>query len=138
LGVLGSSRTKISEEICTEMGIVLFDDVKNNPRNSNFIPKRMADFINKGDTYLSSNFPNLQLPKIANAHRLIHIHKNVPGIMAQINQVFAQHQINILGQFLMTNPKIGYVITDVSAQYDKEVLKELKQIQHTIKFRILY
>ncbi len=138
LGVLGSSKAKISEEICTEMGIVLFDDVKNNPRNSNFIPKRMADFINKGDTYLSSNFPNLQLPKIANAHRLIHIHKNVPGIMAQINQVFAQHQINILGQFLMTKPKIGYVITDVSAQYDKEVLKELKQIQHTIKFRILY
>lgn len=138
LGVLGSSKTKISEDICTEMGIVLFDDAKTNPRNSNFIPKRMADFINKGDTYLSSNFPNLQLPKIANAHRLIHIHKNVPGIMAQINQVFAQHQINILGQFLMTNPKIGYVITDVSAQYEKAVLKELKQIQHTIKFRILY
>jgi D-3-phosphoglycerate dehydrogenase len=51
---------------------------------------------------------------------------------------YFNHQINILGQFLMTNPKIGYLITDVSAQYDKEVLKELKQIQHTIKFRILY
>lgn len=138
LGVLANSKGKVSGSICTEMGIVLFEDAKNNPRNSNFIPKRMADFINKGDTYLSSNFPNLQLPKIANAHRLIHIHKNVPGIMAQINQIFAQHQINILGQFLMTNSEIGYVIADVSAQYDKEVLKELKQIKHTIKFRILY
>lgn len=138
LGVLGNSKAKVSASICTEMGIVLFEDPKCNPRNSSFIPKRMADFINKGDTYLSSNFPNLQLPKIAGAHRLIHIHQNVPGIMAQINQVFAQHQINILGQFLMTNPQIGYVITDVSAHYDKQVLKALKQIEHTIKFRILY
>lgn len=138
LGMLGSSQNRVSAAICTEMGIVLFDDPKNKPRNSSFIPKRMADFINKGDTYLSSNFPNLQLPKIAYAHRLIHIHQNVPGIMAQINQVFAQHQINILGQFLMTNPKIGYVITDVGTQYDKQVLKALKQIEHTIKFRILY
>lgn len=138
LGYLGNSKTQVSAAICTQMGIVLFDDAKENPRNSTFIPKRMADFINKGDTYLSGNFPNLQLPKMANAHRLIHIHHNVPGIMAQINLVFARHQINILGQFLMTNPQMGYVITDVSAEYDRQVLKELKQIEHTIKFRILY
>ncbi len=138
LGYLGNSKTQVSAAICTQMGIVLFDDAKENPRNSTFIPKRMADFINKGDTYLSSNFPNLQLPKMANAHRLIHIHHNVPGIMAQINLVFARHQINILGQFLMTNTQMGYVITDVSAEYDRQVLKELKQIEHTIKFRILY
>lgn len=138
IGYLGSSKSAFSEAICSKMGMVVFDDAKENPRNVRFIPKRMADFINKGDTYLSSNFPNLQLPKIANAHRLIHIHENVPGIMAQINQIFAQHNINILGQFLMTNPQIGYAITDVSAEYDKQVLKQLKQIQHTIKFRILY
>ncbi|MDF3077245.1 MAG: hypothetical protein K0S09_1134 [Sphingobacteriaceae bacterium] len=138
LGYLGSSRNKVSAEICTEMGIVLFDDPRENPRNAQFIPKRMADFINKGDTYLSTNFPNLQLPRVANGHRLIHIHRNVPGIMAKINLIFANHQINIVGQFLMTNPKIGYAITDVSAEYDKQVLKELKQIEHTIKFRVLY
>jgi D-3-phosphoglycerate dehydrogenase len=138
IGYLGASKLALSENICTQMGIVLFDDAKENPRNSRFIPQRMADFINKGDSYLSCNFPNLQLPKIAQAHRLIHIHHNTPGIMAQINQVFAQHQINILGQFLMTTPQIGYAITDVSAEYDKDVLKKLKQIEHTIKFRILY
>lgn len=138
IGYLGASKLALSDSTCTQMGIVLFDDAKENPRNSRFIPQRMADFINKGDSYLSSNFPNLQLPKIAQAHRLIHIHHNVPGIMAQINQVFAQHHINILGQFLMTNPQIGYAITDVGAEYDKEVLKKLKQIEHTIKFRILY
>lgn len=138
IGYLGNSKGKLNAEICTRMGIVLFDDAKDNPRNANFIPKRMADFINKGDTYLSSNFPNLQLPKIAHAHRLIHIHHNVPGIMAQINRIFAKHQINIAGQFLMTNAHIGYAITDVSAEYDKQVLKELKRIEHTIKFRVLY
>jgi D-3-phosphoglycerate dehydrogenase len=138
IGYLGNSKQKLSHKIATEMGIVIFDDPKQNPRNAQFIPKRVAEFINRGDTYLSSNFPNLQLPKVANAHRLIHIHKNVPGIMAQINQIFANHNINIVSQFLMTNSQIGYAITDVSAQYDKQVLKELKEISDTIKFRILY
>ncbi len=138
IGYLGNSKQKLSHKIATEMGIVIFDDPKHNPRNAQFISKRVADFINKGDTYLSSNFPNLQLPKVANAHRLIHIHNNVPGIMAQINQIFANHKINIVSQFLMTNSQIGYAITDVSNQYDKQVLKELKDISNTIKFRILY
>ena len=138
IGFLGNSKQKISSGICTQMGIVVFDDPKNNPRNIEFIPKRMIDFINKGDTYLSENFPNLQLPRMAGSHRLIHIHQNVPGVMAQINQVFAQHTINIVGQFLMTNPQIGYVITDINSKYDKQVLKDLKQINHTIKFRVLY
>jgi D-3-phosphoglycerate dehydrogenase / 2-oxoglutarate reductase len=138
IGYLGNSKQKLSHKIATEMGIVIFDDPKHNPRNAQFISKRVADFINRGDTYLSSNFPNLQLPKVAHAHRLIHIHKNVPGIMAQINQIFANHKINIVSQFLMTNSHIGYAITDVSDQYDKQVLKELKEISNTIKFRILY
>lgn len=138
LGYLGNSRNKLATDIATKMGIVIFDDPKHNPRNDQFIPKRMAEFINRGDTYMSTNFPNLQLPKIANAHRLIHIHENVPGVLAQINQIFAKHEINILGQFLRTNALIGYVITDVSDQYGGEVLTELKEIVQTIKFRILY
>lgn len=138
IGYLGNSRLILSKDICTEMGIVVFDDPKNNAGNIEFIAKRMINFINHGHTYRSLNFPNLQLPRIAGAHRLIHIHHNVPGVMASINQVFADHDINIVGQYLMTNTNIGYVITDVSDQYDKRVLKDLKQIDHTIKFRILY
>lgn len=138
IGYLGNARHKISLDIATEMGIVVFDDLRQNPRNAQFIPKRMATFINKGDTYLSANFPSLQLPKMENVHRLIHIHQNVPGIMAQINQVYARNNINIVSQFLMTNQQIGYAITDVMAQYDPQVLKELKEIEQTIKFRILY
>ena len=138
IGYLGKSEPKLSHGLCTDMGIVIFDDPKSSPRNPEFIAKRMINFINHGHTYVSANFPNLQLPRIKGAHRLIHIHKNMPGIMAQINKVFADHHINIVGQYLMTNPSIGYVITDVSDEYDKKVLKALKQINHTIKFRILY
>lgn len=138
LGYLGASKNKIDLGGCTKMGIVVFDDVKNNPRNLNFIPKRMIDFMNTGTTYMSANFPNLQLPRIESSHRLIHIHKNVPGIMAQINAVFAKHNINIVGQFLMTNSEIGYAITDINAEYDKQLFKSLKTIEHTIKFRVLY
>jgi len=135
---LGSAKNKFSFQTCNQMGIVVFDDPKSNPRNSLFIPKRVADFMNKGTTYLSSNFPNLQLPAIDKSHRLIHIHKNVPGIMAQINNIFAKHNINIVGQFLMTKGEIGYAITDINTEYDKQLFKSLKKIEHTIKFRVLY
>ncbi|MGQ7853776.1 HAD-IB family phosphatase [Pedobacter sp. WC2501] len=138
IGYLGNAKNKIDLALCTTQGIVVFDDPKNNPRNIDFIPKRVADFMNTGATYLSSNFPNLQLPKIEKSHRLIHIHKNVPGIMAKINTVFAKHDINIVSQFLMTNPEIGYAITDINAQYDKQLFKSLKKIEQTIKFRVLY
>jgi len=138
IGYLGSARNKIDFDLCTKQGIVVFDDPKNNPRNIDFIPKRVADFMNTGATYLSANFPNLQLPKIDKSHRLIHIHKNVPGIMAKINTVFAKHDINIVSQFLMTNADIGYAITDINTEYDKQLFKSLKKIEHTIKFRVLY
>ncbi|MFC1222352.1 HAD-IB family phosphatase [Pedobacter sp. BG31] len=138
IGYLGSAKNKLDLGLCTKQGIVVFDDPKNNPRNISFIPKRVADFMNTGATYLSANFPNLQLPKIDKSHRLIHIHKNVPGIMAKINTVFAKHDINIVSQFLMTNPDIGYAITDINTEYDKQLFKSLKKIEQTIKFRVLY
>jgi D-3-phosphoglycerate dehydrogenase len=138
IGYLGNSKGHLDMDLCTKMGIVVFDDQKNNPNNIDFIPKRIIDFMNSGATYLSSNFPNLQLPKIDKSHRLIHIHRNKPGIMAQINTIFAKHNINIVGQFLMTNPEIGYAITDINTEYDKQLFKALKKIEHTIKFRVLY
>lgn len=103
-----------------------------------FVPNRIINFINKGDTFGSVNYPNLQLPEQNNSHRLIHVHKNTAGILAQINQALAQHQINILGQYLKTNEQIGYVITDINQKYDKGIIETLKNIPNTIKFRILY
>jgi D-3-phosphoglycerate dehydrogenase len=103
-----------------------------------FVPGKFLDYINTGSTSNSVNFPNLTLPTLENAHRLIHIHNNVPGILAKINNVLAQHEINIVGQYLKTTEAIGYVITDINKQYNKEVVKQLRAIEHTIKFRILY
>jgi D-3-phosphoglycerate dehydrogenase len=104
----------------------------------NFVPGKFMDYINTGSTSNSVNFPNLVLPTLENAHRLIHIHENVPGILAKINKVLADHNINIVGQYLKTNELIGYVITDIDKEYNKDVIKELRQIENTIKFRVLY
>jgi D-3-phosphoglycerate dehydrogenase len=104
----------------------------------NYVPGKIMDYINTGSTSNSVSFPNITLPILENAHRLIHIHNNVPGILAKINQVLAENGINIVGQYLKTNDAIGYVITDINKQYDKDVIAKLKAIEHTIKFRVLY
>ena len=102
-----------------------------------FVPERIMAYINTGNTQQSVNFPNIQLP-VQQAHRLIHIHANVPGVLAKINNVLAAHHVNILGQYLKTNEEIGYVITDINKEYDQEVIKALREVEHTIKFRVLY
>jgi len=138
IGYLGDCKGSVSRTLCNEKGIVIFDDKKHKKNNAEFIARRMAAFINNGDTDQSRNFPNLILPKKIKGHRLLHIHKNVPGIMAQLNRVYAENNINILSQFLMTKGSIGYAVTDIESNYDKSLLKQLKQIDQTIKFRIIY
>lgn len=103
-----------------------------------FVPGKIIEYINTGNTYNSVNFPNIQLPFLQDAHRLIHIHLNEPGIMARINRVLADFSINIVGQYLKTNEKIGYVITDIDKAYSSKVIDELKAIDGTIRFRVLY
>lgn len=103
-----------------------------------FVAKRLISYVNSGDTTQSVNFPNLQLPSLNNAHRLIHLHENVPGILAQINKTLADNNINVLGQYLKTDENVGYVITDVNTEHNDNVIKDLKAINHTIKARVLY
>ncbi|WP_018342919.1 phosphoglycerate dehydrogenase [Cytophaga aurantiaca] len=104
----------------------------------NFVPNRITDYINNGTTLHSVNFPNIQLPELQEGHRFMHLHENQPGVLAQLNNIFAKHNINILAQYLKTNEQVGYVITDIAKIYDKEVLNELKEIPGTIRFRTLY
>lgn len=104
----------------------------------NFVPGKIIDYVNTGSTYGSVNLPNLQLPAQQQAHRLLHIHHNVPGILAQINSILAKHEANILGQYLKTNEQIGYVITDIDKDYNQALINELKAIPQTIRFRVLY
>ncbi|WP_281615661.1 phosphoglycerate dehydrogenase [Flammeovirga sp. SubArs3] len=105
---------------------------------ADFVPGKMIEYVNTGSSFNSVNFPNVQLPRLENGHRLLHIHKNVSGILAQMNNVFAKHGCNILGQYLKTNEEIGYVITDIDQSYNPELLEDMKAIDNTIKFRTLY
>lgn len=103
-----------------------------------YVPERLLEYMNNGSTTGSVNFPEVQLPLLKDSHRLLNIHKNVPGILAKINNIFAKHQININGQYLKTNEKIGYVIMDISKGYTDEFVQEIKDLEATIRFRMLY
>ncbi|MDB4264443.1 phosphoglycerate dehydrogenase [Maribacter arcticus] len=105
---------------------------------ADFVPNKIMDYINTGNTVDAVNFPNIRLPKQNKAHRFLHIHKNVPGIMAKINKVLAEYELNISSQYLSTDNEVGYVITDLDKEYNKDVLKALKKVENTIKFRVLY
>lgn len=105
---------------------------------ADFVPSKMMAYINSGNTVDAVNFPNIRLPKHKNAHRFLHIHKNVPGVMARINKVLAKYDMNITGQYLSTDEKVGYVITDLDKEYNTKVIKKLKEVDGTIKFRVLY
>ena len=105
---------------------------------ADFVPSKIMGYINSGNTVDAVNFPNIRLPRQENSHRFLHIHKNVPGIMANINKVLATYDLNITGQYLATDSNVGYVIVDVDKEYNNKVLRALKDIEHTIKFRVLY
>ena len=105
---------------------------------ADFVPGKIMAYINSGNTVDAVNFPNIRLPRQTNAHRFLHIHKNVPGVMAEINKVLAEFELNIMGQYLSTDAKVGYVITDINKEYNKKVIKALKNVEGTIKFRVLY
>jgi D-3-phosphoglycerate dehydrogenase len=95
-------------------------------------------YMNSGNTVDAVNFPNIRLPRQTKAHRFLHIHKNVPGVMAKINKILAKYDLNIIGQYLSTDSSVGYVITDLDKEYNKEVIEKLRNIEGTIKFRVLY
>ena len=105
---------------------------------ADFVPGKIMAYINSGNTVDAVNFPNIRLPRQTNAHRFLHIHKNVPGVMAKINKVLAKYELNITGQYLSTDSKVGYVITDVDKEYNEEVIEKLRKVEGTLRFRVLY
>jgi D-3-phosphoglycerate dehydrogenase len=105
---------------------------------SHFVARKIIQYINTGTTYGSINLPEIQLPELQSAHRIMHIHENVKGILAQINTILSEYDNNILGQYLKTNETLGYVITDIDNFHNKELEKKLKKISNTIRYRILY
>ena len=94
--------------------------------------------MNRGDTTFCVNLPNVQLAEVSGAHRILHIHRNQPGVLAELNRALAAAGLNILGQHLKTDERTGYVITDVDRDYDPAALKALRGVAGTLRFRMLH
>lgn len=102
------------------------------------VAEKLVRYSDNGSSITSVNFPEVALPGHAKAHRLLHVHRNIPGIMSQINNVFSDNQINIASQFLQTNEKVGYVVIDCDADYSDVALRKLAAIDGTIRCRRLF
>ena len=99
---------------------------------------KLAKYSDNGSTLSAVNFPEVSLPEHISRSRLLHIHRNQPGILTQINQAFAEKGINIEAQYLQTTAEIGYVVVDVQQDRAYDALAQLQQIDGTIKTRILH
>lgn len=103
------------------------------------VSDKLLKYSNNGSTVMAVNFPEVTLPGHGKCRRLLHIHKNIPGILTKINEIFSQKGINISGQYLQTNENIGYVVIDIAAsEASDEALEALKAIEGTIRARVLY
>lgn len=102
------------------------------------VGEKFVAYSDKGMTLSAVNFPEIALPLTEGQHRLLHIHKNVPGVLSKINTLFAEQGINIAGQSLMTKGDVGYLVMDVDASASQEGLDTLYNVEGTIRVRVLF
>jgi len=102
-----------------------------------FVANRLRDYIFNGSTSLSVNLPNLSLDLLQGAHRVAFLHENVPGVLASVNRVFAEHDVNIEAQLLATRGELGYVVTDVGAGMADDAIDALSTMKATVRLRVL-
>ena len=99
---------------------------------------KLYQYLERGVSNGSHTIPSLSLPPVDGAHRILHIHKNVPGVLGAINTLLSKNKINIVGQYLKTNDEIGYVVLDVDSKLSKQAITLLKEVKETIRVRMLY
>lgn len=102
-----------------------------------FVGAKLADFVTDGSTSLSVNLPHVTLPAATGTHRLAHLHRNVPGVMAEINSVLAAHSVNVEAQLLGTRGDLGYALTDIAIDYPDDVVARLREMDPTVRLRVL-
>ena len=117
---IGGSTEEAQENIGEDVGIKLYQ------------------YLERGVSNGSHTIPSLSLPPVDGAHRILHIHKNVPGVLGAINTLLSKNKINIVGQYLKTNDEIGYVVLDVDSKLSKQAMTLLKEVKETIRVRMLY
>lgn len=102
-----------------------------------FVAGKLHDFLTTGGTTLSVNLPSVGLEQAHGTHRLAHLHRNVPGVLARVNAVLGDRGVNIEGQVLTTRGELGYLLTDVGRDYAPDVIKELTELPETVSLRII-
>ncbi len=102
------------------------------------VAEKLASYSDIGTSLSAVNFPEVALPAHPNAHRILHIHENIPGVLSEINQIFSENNINIIGQYLQTSDKIGYVVIDVAQECSQKALEKALQVKGTLRARILF
>jgi len=102
-----------------------------------FVAAKLLDYVETGSTRLSVNLPPLALPRAPGTRRLLHLHRNVPGVLARVNGVLAGHGVNIEAQLLGTRDDLGYAVTDVRVDYEQDVVRELTRLPETVRLRVL-
>ncbi|MDB5886051.1 MAG: D-3-phosphoglycerate dehydrogenase [Polaromonas sp.] len=102
------------------------------------VAEKLVKYSDNGTSTSSVNFPEVALPAHPGKHRVLHIHRNVPGVLSEINRVFSDNHINIASQYLQTSESVGYVVIDIDAAHSETVLAKLSMVQGTIRSRILF
>jgi D-3-phosphoglycerate dehydrogenase len=102
-----------------------------------FVATRLRDYVQHGSTSLSVNLPSLSLEQPSGTHRIAHLHLNVPGVLATVNQAFAEHGVNIEAQLLATRGELGYVVTDIASGTTPDVVAALEAMPETVRLRVL-
>ncbi len=102
------------------------------------VAQKLIKFINNGSTTSAVNMPEVELPVHEGRHRILHFHRNRPGVLQNVNSLFAEKNVNVLGQYLMTDPQVGYLVMDVAKGLNKGMIEELRKIPDTIRTRILF
>ncbi len=102
-----------------------------------FVAGKLVQYLREGNTTLSSNLPAIALPQPPGTYRLVHIHRNMPGVLAQVNSILAEHSVNVEGQLLSTRGELGYLLTDIGIDYSENVLTKLRAMNETVRLRVV-
>jgi D-3-phosphoglycerate dehydrogenase / 2-oxoglutarate reductase len=102
------------------------------------VSTKLIKYTNNGSTLGAVNFPDVMLPDLRDHHRILHIHRNVPGVLQKVNTLFGERGINVAAQYLRTNPEIGYLIVDIDKTATKKLIADLKRFEETVRVRALF
>ena len=102
-----------------------------------FVANKLANFLEDGNTTLSVNLPGVALPEQSDMSRVVHVHINTPGVLAQVNSILAEHKVNVEGQMLSTRGEYGYLITDIAGPFSDDVLDRLRSMEQTVRLRVV-